>query len=43
MQWIQCVDNKMITLTNGMKIPVSRNRMTETKDMVFEYLGRQMA
>ncbi len=42
MQWIQCVDNKMITLTNGTQIPVSRNRMTETKDMVFEYLGRQM-
>ena len=41
MKWIQQVDNKAITLMNGIEIPVSRNRMTETKDKVFEYLGRQ--
>ncbi len=42
MKWIQQVDYRMVTLMNGMQIPISRNRVTETKEKVFEYLGRQL-
>lgn len=38
MKYIKSVDNKEITLLNGMKIPVSRTKATETKERVLEYL-----
>ena len=42
MKWVRRVDSKLVFLTNGIEIPVSRNKMTETKDKVFEYFGRQL-
>lgn len=42
MKWVRRVDSKLIFLTNGTEIPVSRNKLMETKDKVFEYFGRQL-
>ncbi|MDO4169301.1 MAG: LytTR family DNA-binding domain-containing protein [Lachnospiraceae bacterium] len=39
MQYIRFVDGNNIILLNGQKIPISRNRRAETKEMVFQYLG----
>ena len=42
MKWIQSIKNKSVILLNDEAIPISRNRLPETKDKVFEYLGRQL-
>ena len=42
MKWVRCVDHRSITLLDGKQIPVSRNRLAQTKEKVFEYLGRQL-
>ena len=42
MKYIRCIDGKEITLLNGEKIPVSKKKSSETRDIIFEYLGRQL-
>ena len=42
MKWIRRVNSKLVILTNGMELPVSRNKLMDTKDKVFEYFGRQL-
>ena len=36
---VRSVDGRDITLMNGKKIPISRNKSAETKEKVFAYLG----
>ena len=42
MKWIKSVDNRVVTLMNNMQIPISRKQLTNTKESVLGYLGRQM-
>lgn len=42
MKWVRRVDSKFAFLTNGVEIPISRNKLMDTKDKVFEYFGRQL-
>lgn len=42
MKWLQSIDNRFISLMNEMRIPISRAQLAQTKEKVFEYLGRQM-
>lgn len=40
MKYIKSVDNKEITLMNGIKIPVSRTKVAETKERILGYLKK---
>lgn len=39
LMYVRSMDGKEITLMNGKKIPISRNRVNETKQKLFDYLG----
>lgn len=42
MKYVRSVGPKELLLLDGRDIPVSRTKLSETKEKVFEYLGRQL-
>lgn len=39
MRYVRSVDGKELTMLNGVKIPISRNKIQETREKVFAYFG----
>lgn len=39
MRYVRSVDSRELTMINGVKIPISRNKAQETREKVFAYLG----
>ena len=42
LRYVSRVDGKKVTLIDGTEIPISRKNAKDTKEIVFEYLGRQL-
>lgn len=42
MKYIHSTDGKEIHLLDGRKIPISKKKSNETKDIIFHYLGRKL-